>query len=43
MTQSDEKLSRRAMLRNAAAIVGVAGASALTAGCGLRRPQPGHS
>ena len=34
MTQSDEKLSRRAMLRNAAAIVGVAGASALTAGCG---------
>ena len=34
MTQRDEKLSRRTMLRNAAAIVGVAGASALTAGCG---------
>ena len=33
MAQFDEKLSRRAMLRKAATVVGVAGASAFAAGC----------
>jgi hypothetical protein len=40
MTQIDEKLSRRAMLRKAAAAVGVAGASALAAGCAPRAAAP---
>ena len=40
MTQIDEKLSRRAMLRKAAAAVGVVGASALAAGCGPRAEPP---
>lgn len=40
MTQIDEKLSRRAVLRNTAAVLGVAGASALAAGCSSGRPPP---
>ena len=40
MTRNDEKFSRRSMLRNAAAILGVAGASALAAGCGPRAETP---
>jgi hypothetical protein len=38
MTQIDDKLSRRSVLRKTAAVLGVAGASALVAGCGSSRP-----
>jgi len=39
MTQIDVKLSRRSMLRKAAAVVGTAGASAFTAACGPSRTE----
>jgi hypothetical protein len=40
MSDLQKKLSRRSILRNAAAVVGVTGASALTAACGSSRPAP---
>ena len=40
MTQIDEKLSRRSMLRKAAGALGVAGAAALTAGCATKAEPP---
>ena len=40
MTQQDQKPSRRAILRKAATVVGIAGASALTAACAPRAEAP---
>jgi hypothetical protein len=40
MSDLQKTLSRRSILRNAAAVVGVTGASALTAACGSSRPAP---